>query len=136
MHVRLKLAEWADVCEAYIDYVKKLRDEAHADILQALELGEVSIYWAWTLRNLSKAEQRNVLEDRRVHKAVRLALRRPHKRQTVSIDRNRVPPALGALLARDTGEITFTVIPISGKRVAISEELFASMQSKGELELW
>jgi len=41
MHVRLKLAERADVCEAYIDYVKQLRDDAHADILQALELGEV-----------------------------------------------------------------------------------------------
>ncbi len=130
MHVRLKLAERADVCEAYIDYVKQLKGEAHADILQALERGEVSIYWAWTLRKLSKPEQRNVLEDRRVHKAVRLALHRHRKRQTVSIDRNRVLPALGALLARDAGEITLTVIPISGKRVAISEELFAAYSHK------
>lgn len=136
MHVRSKLAERADVCEAYIDYVKQLADEAHADILQALERGEISIYWAWTLRKLSKPEQRNALEDRRVHKAVRLALRRPHERQPVSIDRSRVPPALGALLARDTSEITFTVIPISGRRLAISEELFNSMQSQGELESW
>jgi hypothetical protein len=137
MHVRRKLAERADACEAYIDYVKQLRDEAHADILHALERGEVSIHWAWTLLKWSKPEQRNVLEDRRVSKAVRLAFRSPRKRQTASIDRTRVPAALGRLLARDAGEITFTIIPISGKRVAISEELFnACNNTKGELELW
>jgi len=136
MHVRRKLAERADVCEAYIDYVKQLRDEAHPDILQALERGEVSIYWAWTLCKLSKPEQRSALEDRMVNKAVRLAFRRPRKRHTASIDRNRVSAALGKILARDAGEITLTVIPISGKRVAISEELFTACNHKGELELW
>jgi hypothetical protein len=47
-----------------------------------------------------------------------------------------VPAALGKILARDAGEIIFTVIPISGKRVAISEELFNACNHKGELELW
>jgi hypothetical protein len=135
MHVRLKLAERADVCEAYIDYVKELRKEADASVLQALERGEMSIHRAWTWRKFSKPEQREILENGTADKAVRLAFPRPRKAQTVSIDPRRVLQVLGMLLDRDAGEIKFSVIPIPGKRFAMSEELFTSVQSQGELKL-
>jgi hypothetical protein len=73
MHVRSKLAKRAYICEAYIDYVKQLRKEAHPSILQALESGEISIHWAWTLLTLLKSEQTEILESRRTAKAVRVA---------------------------------------------------------------
>jgi hypothetical protein len=135
VHLRSKLAELACVCEAYIDYVKELRKEADASVLQALERGEISIHRAWTWRKFSKSEQREILENGTADKAVRLAFPRPHKEQTVSVDPRRVLQALGMLLDRDAGEIKFSVIPIPGKRFAISEELFTSMQSQGELKL-
>jgi hypothetical protein len=139
MHVRSKLAKLAGVCEAYIDYVKQLRKEAHLSILQALERGEISIHWAWTLLTFSKSEQSEILENRRTAKAVRVAYPRPRKPKTISIDPSRVLQLWRVLAARDARDIKCTVVSIDDKkleiRVQINEELFTSMQSQGELKL-
>ena len=139
MHVRSKLAKRACVCEAYIDYVKQLRKEAHPSILQALESGEISIHWAWTLLTFSKSEQSEILENRRTAKAVRVAYPRPRKPKTISIDPSRMLQVWQVLAARDARGIKCTVVSIDGEkveiRVQINEELFASMQSQGEVKL-
>ena len=139
MHVRAKLAKRAYVCEAYIDYVKQLRKEAHPSILKALESGEISIYWAWTLLPFSKSEQSEILENRRTAKAVRVAYPRPGKPKTISIDPSRMLQVWQVLAARDARDINCTVVSIDGKkveiRVQINEELFTSMQSQGEVKL-
>jgi hypothetical protein len=139
MHVRSKLAKLAGVCEAYIDYVKQLRKEAHPSIVQALERGEITIYWAWTLLTFSKSEQSEILENRRTAKAVRVAYPRPRKPKTISIDPSRVLQLWRVLAARDARDIKCTVVSIDDKtleiRVQINEELFTSMQSQGELKL-
>jgi hypothetical protein len=139
MHVRSKLAKLADVCEAYIDYVKQLREEAHPSILQAHERKEVTIHWAWTLLTLSKSEQREILENRRTAKAVRVAYPRPRKPKTISIDPSRMLQVWQVLAAVDASDIKCTVISIDGKkveiRVQINEGLFTSVQSQGDLKL-
>jgi hypothetical protein len=139
MHVRSKLAELADVCEAYIDYVKELRDEADESILQALECGEISIYWAWTLLKFSRSGQRQILANRRAEKAASVTYPRPRKPQTVSVDPSRMLQVWRLLVARDARDIKCSVVSIGTKRVEIrvqiNEELFTSMQSQGELKL-
>jgi hypothetical protein len=138
-HVRSKLAKLAHVCEAYIDYVKQLRKEAHPSILQALERGEISIHWAWTLLTFSKSEQSEILENRRTAKAVRVAYPRPRKPKTISIDPSRMLQVWQVLAAGDARNIQCTVVSIDGKKVEIrmqiNEELFTGMQSQGELNL-
>jgi hypothetical protein len=139
MHVRSKLAKLAGVCEAYIDYVKQLRKEAHPSLLQALERGEISIHWAWTLRTFSKFEQSEILENRRTAKAVRVAYPRSRQPKTMSLDPSRLLQVCQVLATRDARDIKCTVVPIDNKkieiRVQINEELFTSMQAQGELKL-
>lgn len=138
-HVRSKLAKRAGVCEAYIDYVKQLRKEAHPSILQALERGEITIHWAWTLLTFSKSEQGEILENRRSTKAVRVAYPRPRKPKTISMDPSRMLQVWQVLAARDARDIKCTVVSIDDDkveiRVQINEELFTSMQSQGEVKL-
>jgi hypothetical protein len=139
MHVRSKLAKLAGVCEAYIDYVKQLRKEAHPSLLQALERGEISIHWAWTLLTFSKFEQSEILENRRTAKAVRVAYPRSRQPKTMSLDPSRLLQVCQVLATRDARDIKCTVVPIDDKkieiRVQINEELFTSMQAQGELKL-
>jgi hypothetical protein len=138
-HVRSKLAKLADTCEAYIDYAKKLRNEADDCILQALERGEITIHRAWVLLQCSRSEQRDILENRRVEKAVRQAYPRPRKLQTFSIEPAQMLQVWPLLVADKAGKIKCSVIPIGGKRVEfrvqIDEAQFARMQSQGELKL-
>jgi hypothetical protein len=135
MHVRSKLAELADVCEAYIDYVKQLRAGADSKILQALEGGEISIHWAWKLLRFSQDEQRSILEEHRIDKAVRLAHRRRPKRNPVPMTQAIATETMRSLAAIDITGLTISVLEISGKRLVISKELFTSMQSPRQLEL-
>ncbi len=139
MHVRSKLAKLADVCEAYIDYVKQLRKEADASVLQALEREEISIHQAWTWRKFSQSEQREILENRRTAATVRVAYPRPRKLKTIAIDPTRMLQVWRVIAAPDLHDIKCTVVSIDGKkveiRVQINEELFTSMQSQGELAL-
>jgi len=137
--VRAKLAELAHTCEAYIDYVKQLVDEADEKILQALERGEISIHWAWTLLKFSKSEQREILEHRGNDKAVQAAYPRPRKQKSVSIDRSRMRQIWRVLDARDAGEIKCSVVSIDDDsveiRVQMKRDLFTKAQAQGELEL-
>jgi hypothetical protein len=138
MHVRSKLAELADVCEAYIDYVKQLRGGADVEILQALESGEISISWAWNVLRFSKSEQRNILENRRAEKAVRLAYSRPRKR-TFPLNPAQLREVWQQFVADYAGPIRCSVIPIGSKRVEfrvqVDEALLTRIQSQGELYL-
>jgi hypothetical protein len=138
-HVRSKLAKLAGVCEAYIDYVKELRKEAHSSLLQALERGEISIHWAWTLLEFPKCEQSEILENRRTAKAVRVAYPRSGQPKNMSLDPSRLLQVCEVLATRDARDIKCTVVPIDDNkieiRVQINEELFTSMQSQGDLKL-
>jgi hypothetical protein len=135
MHVRSQLAKLADACEAYIDYVKQLRAGADVEILQALESGEINIYWAWKLLRFSQDEQRSILENRRADKSDRLAHRRAPKRQAQPVSEARAQQILRALSTHNSGDVIVSVLPISGKRILISEELFMTIQPKGDLDL-
>jgi hypothetical protein len=138
MHVRSKLAELAGSCEAYIDYVKQLREEADASILQALEREEISIHWAWTLLKFLKSEQREILATKRAEKLNRIAYPRPRKPKPFPIDPSRMLHTLGLLVKRGVGKIESSYVRIPGKsveiRLQLDEELFTSLQSQGRLE--
>jgi len=136
-HVRTKQSKLADTCPAYIDYSKRIRDDADDSVIRALERGEVPIYWAWKLLKFSKPEQKEMLEGRRIQKSVQQALPR-HRRKPVSIDPKKTRRLLRALEALKPDEMKCSVASIDEKveiRVAIEKQLFTSLQAQGELNL-
>ena len=136
-HVRAGLARLAGACEAYIDYVKRLRKGADGSVLGALQSGEITIHQAWNWLKLSKSEQREILENVRAEKAVRIAYPRPRKTR-VSIDPTDMERLWPAVVANGS-KIECSVRPISGKRVEFRFQLdegdFARMRSQGDLKL-
>jgi hypothetical protein len=138
MHVRSKLAELADVCETYIDNVKRLRKEADTNILRALESGEISICWALGLLRFSQSEQIKVLEIRRAAKVVRQAYPRPVKR-TFLLNPGQLGDVWQQFQTDDPTQILCSVKPIGNKkvelRIQVDEALLTKIQSQGELDL-
>lgn len=136
-HVRSQLAKLADTCEAYIDYAKQLRNQADDSILRALERGEVTIHWAWNLLKRPKCAQRDILENRRVSKAVHQAYP-PRKQRAVPIDLSRIL-RIWPVLARHAHEIKGSLVLIEDEkvevRVQMRKELFTNAQAQGALEL-
>jgi hypothetical protein len=61
VHVRSEIAKAAGVSTGNITKVKQLNDTCVSEIIAALYEDEVSIHWAWKLRNASFEDQRDAL---------------------------------------------------------------------------
>lgn len=61
VHVRSEIAKAAAVCTGNVTKVKQLNETCVSEILTALYNDEISIHWAWKLRNENPEDQLDAL---------------------------------------------------------------------------
>jgi hypothetical protein len=91
LDVRREIAAAAGVCVGNVSKVKRVISTAHAELLQALSSGEVSIHWASLWWKESAARQREELRSYQSERGIKKTIRR-----LVSRHRRKGPPALPA----------------------------------------
>ncbi len=125
--VRAEIAAVAGVSAGNVAKVKQLIAAASPDLLQAVRVGQVSIHRAWLWSKEPSDQQRRRLLDHQGEKGVRKAIR-----QLVS---NHCPKAKSVVLTQEDlahclrefeagNSIVVAVVPVSGKSIFITEELF------------
>lgn len=75
VHVRSEIAKAAAVSVGNITKVKQLKETCVPEYIEALYNDEISIHWAWELRNESPEDQRDVLGRFRFRKGLRTEIR-------------------------------------------------------------
>ena len=138
---RRDMAGAAHVSEGNLDKVRKLRDEAPPEVLEALYRGEVSIHLAWTWLQESKPPgelYRAHVAQRQIKKMIG-KLQRSQKRRKPQVDRSQLDVrCIGAALSEttiDSTEILVEVFKAPGKYLLLSEPLVQSLSTQGVLPL-
>jgi hypothetical protein len=140
MDVRSQIAAAAAVSSGNVTKVKQVLELAHADVLDALRLGELSIHRAWQWRCLSLQQQAQRLFQHQGTKEVRKTIRQlvsqhlPDEAHPMLA----MPELLRGLQEVDgdrSRAIQVAVVDIPGFGVLVSKELFYAIDSKKELLL-
>jgi len=102
VHVRSGIAKAANASEGNVTKVKQLRETCAPGYIEALYNGEISIHWAWKLREASPEDQLDAIDRFRLEKGLRtdirqLAARRRKRGMSTSQNavRQRIPPLHG-----------------------------------------
>jgi len=102
VHVRSGIAKAANASEGNVTKVKQLRETCAPEYIEALYNGEISIHWAWKLREASPEDQLDAIGRFRLEKGLRtdirqLAARRRKRGMSTSQNavRQRIPPLHG-----------------------------------------
>jgi hypothetical protein len=90
VHVRSEIAKAAAVSTGNVTKVKQLNQTCAPEIVTALYNDEVSIHWAWKLRNASSEDQLDALGRLRFEKRLRTEIRQraARRRRESSIPQN------------------------------------------------
>jgi hypothetical protein len=135
--VRRKIAEAADVSVGNVSKVKQLTGTAHAELLEALHAGEVSIHRAWKLSTKSPERQIEALRayraEKGVNKAIRgLILRHEPRSLPIALNLETLIMRLCQLEADDCGSVNLSVIRLQGKSIFLTEDLLQSLPTHQE----
>ena len=136
--VRAEIAAAAGVSTGNVTKVKKLIALGSPELLQAVRAGDVSIHRASRLSKEPWDEQRKRLLEHQGEKGVRTAIRK-------LVSKHRPKPDSAVLTLGDLAHflrdiepgnsLVVAVVPVSGKGIFITEELFRSFKSQQELAL-
>lgn len=138
--VRSEIAAVAGVSVGNVTKVKQLAKTAHPDVLQALRNGEISIHraWLWSKEPLEKQRKALLLcqSEKGVKKTIRTLLRRHRpKSSPIVLDMNNLVERLSMLESSQLALVSVAVIDAPGSTVFLTEELFRSFGSQGDLTL-
>jgi hypothetical protein len=82
VHVRSEIANAAAVSVGNVTKVKQLKERCALEYIAALYNDEISIHWAWKLRNASHEDQLDALGRRRFEKGLMTEIRQRASRRT------------------------------------------------------
>jgi len=133
--VRKEIATAAGASVGNVTKVKRVLTSAHEEILEALKRGEVSIHRAWTWTELSRRDQQRALLIHRGERGLRGTIRNLISRHRVKqaqcdVDPQRLIHGLSKTSLLELDTIKVRVIPVPGKALFVSEELFKALEPK------
>jgi len=138
--VRSQIAAAASVSTGNVTKVKQVLQLAHADVLEALRLGDVSIHRAWLWSKQDTREQAQRLFEHQGKKGVRQTIR-----QLISRHQPEAPHPVLTLpeLLRGLQEVNrerarnikVAVVDTPGFGILVTKELFQAIESQKELPL-
>ena len=140
VHVRSEIAKAAAVSVGNVTKVKQLNAGCLAEIKTALSNDEVSIHWAWKLREKSVEDQLDALGRFRFEKGLlkdvrKLAARRQRNCSAAPKDANDLLNGLVQLAAEKLHAFRVEVIKGARPEIFITEEL-ARMIGMEQTQLW
>jgi hypothetical protein len=139
--VRSQIAAAASVSTGNVTKVKQALQLAHADVLEALRLGDVSIHRAWLWSKRDAREQVERLFEHQGKKGVRQTIRQLISRHQSEAPRPvlALPELLRGLQEINRGErarnIEVAVVETPGFGILVTKELFQAIESQKELPL-
>lgn len=140
VHVRSEIAKAAAVSTGNVTKVKQLNQTCVSDIITALYNDEVSIHWAWKLRDEMPEDQLHALGCFRFKKGLledvrKLAARRKIERSAPRKDVNDLLNRLIQLPDEKLQALRVEIIKGTGPHIFITEEL-ARMIGTEQPKLW
>lgn len=140
VHVRSEIARAADVSTGNVTKVKQLNETCISEIVTALRDDEISIHWAWKLRNETHEEQADALGRFRFEKELlkdvrRLAARRQKTCSAIPQNANNLVNGLAQLAVEKLKTFRVEVVKGSQPEIFITQEL-AQILGMEQRELW
>jgi hypothetical protein len=140
VHVRSEIAKAAAVCTGNVTKVKQLNETCVPQLVAALFNDEVSIHWAWKLREKSVEDQLDALGRFRFEKGLlkdvrKLAARRQRNRSAAPKDANDLLNGLTQLATEKLHALRVELIKGTRPEIFITEEL-ARMIGMEQTQLW
>jgi hypothetical protein len=139
VHVRSEIAKAAAVSTGNVTKVKQLNDACVDDLKKAVSNDEISIHWAWKLRNVPAEDQLDALGrfrfERGLLKDVRKLAARRRRQMSIQHNANRLVNRLS-----DVGNETLEAVPVTilkglEPEIFITEAL-ARIIGLEQLRLW
>ena len=139
VHVRSEIAKAAAVSTGNVTKVKQLNDACVDDLKKAVSNDEISIHWAWKLRNENPDDQLDALARLRFEKGLRMEIRQfaSRRRCQIAIEHN-----ANGLVNRlcDLGNEKLKAVPVTilkglEPKIFITEAL-ARIIGLEQLRLW
>jgi hypothetical protein len=140
VHVRSEIARAAAVSVGNITKVKQLKETCLPNYFEALYNDEISIHWAWKLRNASPADQLDALGRLRFEKGLMTEIRQRaslRRKRRVSTPQNAhdIVSRLNDLGREELKAVRVTVLKSREPGIFITEAL-ARMIGLEQLRLW
>jgi hypothetical protein len=140
VHVRSEIAKAADVSTGNVAKVKQLNQTCTPDIIAALYNDEVSIHWAWKLRNASHEDQLDALGRLRFEKGLMTEIRQCASRRrksgvTTPHSASEVISRLNGLGSDDLAKVGVTILKSPGIGIFVTEAL-ARLIGLEKLRIW
>ncbi|HKV94278.1 MAG TPA: hypothetical protein VJW20_17145 [Candidatus Angelobacter sp.] len=140
VHVRSEIAKAADVSTGNVTKVKQLNETCVDEIVAALYDDEISIHWAWKLRNESPEDQLDALGRFRFEKGLlkdirKLAARRQRTCLTPPQDAKDLMNGLAQLAGEKLLTLRVEVVKGTRPEIFITQEL-AQILGMEQRRLW
>jgi hypothetical protein len=141
LDVRSEIAAAASVSVGNVSKTKHLTAIAHANLLEALREGEVSIHRAstWIQNPEKQLDELRFYQNRRGIKRTITSLQRQHQRPQLASERRfdipRMTSALVAMGPERMASVLIAEIQLPGQALFITSELLKALESQGELRL-
>lgn len=140
VHVRAEIAKFAAVSTGNVTKVKQLNESCVPELIAAVHDDEVSIHWAWKLRNESPEDQLHALGRFRFEKGLlkdvrKLASIRQRAFSAIPQDTNELVKGLTQLAGEKVQALRVSVIKGSSPEIFITEKL-ARMIGMEQRRLW
>ena len=140
VHVRSEIAKAADVSTGNVTKVKQLNQTCTPNIIAALYNDEVSIHWAWKLRNASHEDQLDALGRLRFEKGLMTEIRQCASRRrksgvTTPHSASEVISRLNGLGSNDLMKVGVTILKSPGIGIFVTEAL-ARLIGLEQLRIW
>jgi hypothetical protein len=140
VHVRSEVARAAGVSVGNVTKVKQLMEACAPEYIEALHNREVSIHWAWKLRNAAREDQLDALARFRFEKGLMREIRQRASRRRQS--ESSTPPNASEILSRlndlsigDLAAVELTVLKSLRMGIFITEPLARAIGME-QLRLW
>lgn len=137
LDVRSQIAAAAAASTGNVTKVKQILNVAHPDVLEALQLGNLSIHLAWQWRGLPIEQQAQRLFQHQGAKGVRKTIRQLVSRHLPDEARPvlALPELLRGLQQVDSERIQVAVVDTPGFGILVSKGLFNVIDGQKELPL-
>ena len=140
VHVRSEIAKAADVCTGNVTKVKQLNETCVQELIAALYNDEVSIHWAWKIRDAPAEDQLDALGRFRFEKGLlkevrKLSACRQRARLAAPQDASDLLNGLTQLADEKLLALRVEVIKGARPEIFITEEL-ARMIGMEQTQLW
>lgn len=139
LDVRSEIAAAAGVSVGNVSKTKHLAAKGHANLLEALREGEVSIHRAsiWIQDPQKQLDQLRICQNRRGIKKAINSLQRQHQLPHLASERRfdipRMASALIAMGPERTASVLIGEIQLPGQTLLLSSDLLKALENQGEL---